>query len=111
MQFRQEGEAKKIKEFLSLVDNHKIDIRHFKHPVLVWAIQDGTVYYSFWEDEILTRFGLDNVDGWDYEEDLLFCPDWIGEPEDEDEDDLDDDDDDLGSLCNLNFDHLKKPNR
>ena len=45
-----------------------------------------------WEEEILERFGLKNVDGWDHTENVAFCPDWMqGEDEDED-DDLDDDD-------------------
>lgn len=99
MQFREEKEKKKIKEFLDLVENHKVDIRHYKHPVLVWASNEGVCYYSFWEEETLVRFGLNNVDGWDYEEDLLFCPDWMTD-EDEDEDfDDEDDDEDLCSFC------------
>ncbi|MDD4310573.1 MAG: hypothetical protein PHO32_09350 [Candidatus Cloacimonetes bacterium] len=102
MQYHQESEPKKIREFLDLVENHKVDIRHYKSPVLVWAVQDGTVYYSFWEADLLMRFGLDNVDGWDFEEDALFCPDWISETEDDENADLDDDDDDdLGLICNL----------
>lgn len=102
MQYRQESELKKIKEFVDLVENHKIDLRHYKSPVLVWGIQEGTVYYSFWEAELLQRFGLDNVDGWDFEEDLLFCPDWVGDTEDDDADfDDDDDDDDLGLICDI----------
>lgn len=111
MQFRQENESKKIKEFLSLVENHKIDIRHFKHPVLVWAVQEGTVYYSFWDEDILERFGIDNVDGWDYEEDLLFCPDWVGDLDNDDFDDLDDDDDDLPIICELHLNRDKKKNQ
>lgn len=109
MQFRQESDSKKIKEFLSLVENHKVDIRHYKNPVLVWAVQDGTTYYSFWDADILMRFGLDNVDGWDYEEDLLFCPDWVADNDEDDFDDLDDDDDDdLGLICNLKIDPKKQ---
>jgi hypothetical protein len=96
MTFRQESDSQKLREFLDLVENSKVEIRRYKHPVLVWAVKDGTVYYSFWEQDILDRFGLANVDGWDYEEDLLFCPDWVGdleeEWEDEEDDDLDDDD-------------------
>ena len=75
MDFRAEKDKKKIKEFLDLVENHKVEIRYFKHPVLVWRNLDGVCHYSFWEEEILDRFGLSNVDGWDYQEDLLFCPD------------------------------------
>lgn len=107
MQYKQESSTKKIKEFLSLVENHKVDIRHYKTPVLVWAIQDGTVYYSFWESDVLERFGIDNVDGWDYEEDQLFCPDWVGDNDDEDDLDDDDDDDDLGLICDLNLKRSK----
>ncbi|PKN74027.1 MAG: hypothetical protein CVU50_00185 [Candidatus Cloacimonetes bacterium HGW-Cloacimonetes-3] len=108
MKFRQENRIKQIKEFIDLVENHKIDLRHYKSPVLVWAIQEGTVYYSFWEEDLLMRFGVENVDGWDYEEDQLFCPDWIADPDDDDDDDLDDDDDDdLGLICNIKFD--RKP--
>ena len=47
-------------------------------------------------DEILERFGLKNVDGWDSTEDLIYCPDWMQDPEeDEDLDDIDLDDDDI----------------
>lgn len=100
MVFKQETEVKKIREFVDLVENHKLELRHYKNPVLVWAVQDGTVYYTIWEEETLGRFGLENVDGWDYEEDLLFCPDWMN-PEDEVEEDDDDDDDDEGLICDL----------
>jgi len=95
MVFKQETNIKKIKEFLDMVENHKIELRRYKHPILVFSVQDGTVYYSFWEEELLDKFGLDNVDGWDYEEDMLFCPDWIADLEDSDLDDFDDDDDDF----------------
>jgi hypothetical protein len=94
MTFRQESDPQKLREFLELVENHKVEIRRYKHPALVWAIKEGTVYYSFWEQDVLERFGIGNVDGWDYEEDLLFCPDWVGDLEEEWEDDLDEDDDD-----------------
>ncbi len=92
MTFQKETNAKKIREFLELVENHKVEIRHYKSPVLVWGVQDGTVYYSFWEEELLDRFGLENVDGWDFEEDQLFCPDWMSDDDDLDDDDDDDDD-------------------
>ena len=100
MTFQQEIDPQKLREFLDMVENHKVEIRRYKHPVLVWAVKEGTVYYSFWEQDILEKFGLDNVDGWDYEEDLLFCPDWVGDTDDMWDDDLDDDDDDedLGNL-------------
>ncbi|HRY84303.1 MAG TPA: hypothetical protein P5533_06685 [Candidatus Cloacimonadota bacterium] len=106
MQFKQVTEIKKIKEFLDLVENHKIELRHFKSPVLVWGVNEGTVYYSFWEEDLLTRFGLENVDGWDYEEDQLFCPDWMTE-EPDDDDDLDDDDDGPICLPKIDFSDLK----
>ncbi len=90
MEFKRQDEIKKIKEFLDMVENHKVELRRYKTPVLVWAVEEGTVYYSFWEHEMLDKFGLENVDGWDYEEDMLFCPDWV----EDDDDDFDDDDDD-----------------
>lgn len=94
MEFRAERDRKKIKEFLDLVENHKLELRHYKYPVLVWGNEDGTCHYSLWEEETLSKFGLENVDGWDYKEDLLFCPDWISDEEDDDlEDDLDSDED------------------
>lgn len=100
MVFKQESTAKRIKEFLDLVENHKLELRHYREPVLVWAVQDGTVYYSMWEHETLSRYGLENVDGWDFEEDQLFCPDWVAD--DEEVDDLyDDDEDDDLPLCDL----------
>ena len=83
-----------------------MDLRRYKNPVLVWGVDDGTVYYSFWEEELLDRFGIDNVDGWDFEEDLLFCPDWMG-PEEDDDDDLDDDDDCPICLPNIDFSKIK----
>ena len=106
MQFQQVTELKKIKEFLDMVENHKIELRHFKQPILVWGVNDGTVYYSFWDEDLLMRFGIDNVDGWDYEEDQLFCPDWMNE-EPDDEDDLDDDDDGPICLPKIDFSDLK----
>jgi hypothetical protein len=101
MEFRKESDVKKIRELLDLSENHKIELRHYKNPVLVWAVADGTAYYTIWENELLERYGLANVDGWDFEEDLLFCPDWM-EDDNEDDDDLDDDDDeDLGLICDF----------
>ena len=91
--FKSESSRKKIKEFIYLIENEKIDLRRFTHPVLVWTIKDQKVGYTVWEEDLLNRFGLENVDGWDYEEDVSFAPDWIF---DEDEDYyLDDDDDDF----------------
>ncbi|HNX37131.1 MAG TPA: hypothetical protein PL124_01885 [Candidatus Cloacimonadota bacterium] len=96
MTFLQETDTKRIREFLDLVENHKVEIRHYKNPVLVWGVQEGTVYYSFWEADLLEKYGLQNVDGWDFEEDQLFCPDWMT---DEDDDDYDLDDDDDAPIC------------
>ncbi|HCM16253.1 MAG: hypothetical protein PHS36_03430 [Candidatus Cloacimonetes bacterium] len=101
MEFRQENDRKKIKEFLDLVENHKIELRYFKNPVLVWANSDGVCHYSFWEEETLQKYGFANVDGWDYEEDLLFCPDWVADDQEEEDFDDDDDDEDLGVFCDL----------
>lgn len=104
MDFRKESDPKKIRELLDLSENHKVELRHYKNPVLVWAVSDGTAYYAIWESELLERFGLASVDGWDFEEDLLFCPDWMGDQEEEDDDDDDDEDideEDLNLICNL----------
>lgn len=109
MEFRKESNIKKIREFLDLSENHKIELRHYSSPVLVWAASEGTAFYTIWENDLLERFGLDNVDGWDFEEDLLFCPDWMSEDEDDDDPDLDDDDDeDLGQICKMKFPPLDK---
>lgn len=101
MTFRQENDPQKLREFLDMVENSKIEIRRYKNPVLVWAIKEGTVYYSFWEQDMLDRFGLANVDGWDYEEDQLFCPDWVDDSDDMLDDDFDDDDDDFSDIEDL----------
>ncbi len=95
MVFKKQDSLKLIKEFLDMVENHKVELRRYRTPVLVYAINDGTVHYSFWESEMLDKFGLENVDGWDFEEDMLFCPDWIADQEDEDDDSFDDDDDEF----------------
>ncbi|MCB5229557.1 MAG: hypothetical protein GX122_05125 [Candidatus Cloacimonetes bacterium] len=105
MEYKQEQNIKKIKEFLDLVENHKIELRHYKTPILVWGEEDGTIYYSFWEASLLEQFGLKNVDGWDFKEDALFCPYWMTEDDDDDlfDDDDDDDDDDLMGICKIVF--------
>ncbi len=110
MEFRQETNIKKIRELLELAENHKVELRHYKNPVLVWAVEDGTAYYTIWEEDLLQRFGLQNVDGWDFEEDLLFCPDWMDLDEDEDDFDDDDDDDDdfMELICEMK---LPKPSK
>ena len=101
MIFKKEDNPEKINEFLNLVENPKVELRHYKKPVLVWAVDEGTVFYSFWEEEMLSRYGLENVDGWDFEEDLLFCPDWIGDAEEEDLDDFDLNDDDIEDISHF----------
>jgi hypothetical protein len=92
--FQKETNLDKIKEFFEL--NDKIyELRKFTKPALVYIIDDDKVKYSLWEEDILDRFGLKNVDGWDATEDLIFCPDWLQHPDefDDDEDiDLDEDD-------------------
>lgn len=86
----------KIREFLDLVENERYDLRKYTKPVLVYMVDENEkVKYSLWEQDMLNRFGLENVDGWDYEEDIVFCPDWVqDEFDDEFDDDWDDDDDD-----------------
>ena len=46
MDFRAEKDKKKIREFLDLVENHKVEIRHYKNPVLVWANLEGVCHYT-----------------------------------------------------------------
>jgi hypothetical protein len=92
---KSENDRKKIREFFNLVENEKYDLLKYTRPVLVYFVDEAKrVKYSLWEETLLERFGLENVDGWDFEEDLLFCPDWVGDDDDEDFD-WDDDDDDF----------------
>lgn len=91
--FKSDSNREKIREFLYLIENEKIDLRRFTHPVLVWAVKDQRVCYTVWEEDLLHRFGLENVDGRDYDEDISFAPDWI--LDDDDDDLLFDDDDDF----------------
>ena len=72
-----ETDRKRIFEFLDLLGNESYDLRRYSRPVLVYIVQDDIIYYSLWEEEILHRFGLKNVDGWDYKDEALFCPDWV----------------------------------
>jgi len=89
-----EKDRKKIREFFELVENEKYDLRRYSVPVLVYMVDENKrVKYSLWELDLLNRFGLENVDGWDYEEDSSFCPDWVMDDDDEDFDDDDDEDD------------------
>ena len=87
-----EDNKNRIKEFFELNDKIYM-LRKFRKPVLVYDIVDDKIRYSLWEADLLERFGLKNVDGWDYQESVFFCPDWIQNPNEDD--DLDDDDDDL----------------
>ncbi len=91
----------KIREFFDLLEDEHYDLRKFSHPVLVYKVDGDKIYYSLWEESLLSRFGLENVDGWDYSEDVLFCPDWV--QDDLDEDDFDDVDDEP-----LNIEDIKK---
>ncbi|MCD4828708.1 MAG: hypothetical protein K8R90_04660 [Candidatus Cloacimonetes bacterium] len=88
-----EKKRERIREFFDLIECEHYELRKFSHPALVFKVDDEKVYYSLWEEDLLNRFGLENVDGWDYTEDILFCPDWIRG--DDDGDDLDDDDEPL----------------
>ena len=91
-----EHDKKKIREFLDLLDNDKYDLRRYSKPALVYLVdEDKRIKYSLWEKDMLERFGLDNVEGWDYEDDLAFCPDWVIDAEEDDDDDFDDEDDDF----------------
>ena len=97
-----EKDKNRIKEFfeLSSVD---FSLRQYHKPILVYEVTDDKVRYSLWEEEILNRYGLKNVDGWDKTENIAFCPDWMRDEEEDDLEDIDlDDDDDLdlkGILC------------
>ncbi len=91
-----ETDRARIREFLDLLGNERYELRKYHKPVLVYKVDDKTVYYSIWEEDLLTRFGLENVDGYDYKEDTIFCPDWvIGIERDELIAELDDDEDEL----------------
>ena len=72
-----ETDRGRIREFLDLLGEERYDLRKYNKPVLVYKVEDETIYYSMWEEDLLNRFGLKNVDGWDYKEDTIFCPDWI----------------------------------
>lgn len=97
-----EKDRERIREFFDLIESEHYDLRKFGRPVLVFKVHDDRVYYSLWEETLLERYGLENVDGWDYEEDVLFCPDWMtgNDPLDDADDDEDDEE--------LNLKDLKK---
>lgn len=81
-----EDNKNRIREFFDLTDQSR-KLRYYHNPVLVYQIFEDKVRYSLWEAELLNRFGLQNVDGWDYTEELIYCPDWMHP----DNDDLDED--------------------
>ncbi|MCF7794195.1 MAG: hypothetical protein K9M95_04255 [Candidatus Cloacimonetes bacterium] len=90
-----EKDKNRIKEFFELSDNDH-SLRKYHKPVLVYEVAGDKVRYSLWEEEILQRYGLKNVDGWDKTENIAFCPDWMRGEDDEDLEDIDlDDDEDL----------------
>ena len=89
---RKETDKERIKEFYDLVENPFI-LRKYHKPVLVYDIEGDKIRYSLWEEELLNRFGLKNVDGWDATEDLIFCPDWMRDDMDDEGEDINDDDD------------------
>lgn len=87
-------DRKLIKEFFELIGN-PFSLRKYSNPVLVYDIFNDDVRYSVWEEDMLDRFGLENVDGWDKKENSMFCPDWmIDDGEEEDDDDFLDDEED-----------------
>lgn len=83
-----EKDKKRIWEFFELSDTD-FNLRKYRKPVLVYKVDGDKIRYSLWEEELLERFGLKNVDGWDASEDLIYCPDWM---RDDIDDDIDDDD-------------------
>lgn len=96
----------RIREFFDLCNND-FNLRKYHEPVLVYDLKDDKIRYSLWEDELLQRFGLANVDGWDKTENMAFCPDWMLD-EDEDDVEFEDDDDDLDSfLKDLDLDDIE----
>ena len=91
---KMEKDKKKIREFLDLIENEKYELRKYTLPVLVYFVDENKkVKYSLWEHDLLIRYGLENVDGWDYEEDISFCPDWVEGGDDDEMWDDDEDDD------------------
>jgi len=89
-----EKDKKRILEFFELSDKN-FNLRKYTKPILVYTVEDDLVKYSIFEEEILERYGLENVDGYDYTENVAFCPDWMQGEEDDDFDDIDLDDDDF----------------
>ena len=89
-----EKDRKKMREFLNLVDNSHYDFHKFSRPILVFEMKEKTVQYTLWEEDLFEQLGIDNVVGYDYEEDSLYVPDWALDYDEFDDDDFDDDDDD-----------------
>ncbi len=95
MEMLAERNKERIKEFFELSETD-FNLRKFHKPVLVYAIDGDKVRFSLWEEEMLEKFGLENVDGWDRTEELIFCPDWMqGNEDDEDLEDIKLEDDDF----------------
>ena len=75
-------------QFLNTNDEMRLrefDITNFRTK---GDIFEDEIRYSIWEEDMLDRFGLEHVDGWDKKENAMFCPDWMiddGEEEDDDE--------------------------
>ena len=90
-----EKDKNRIKEFFEL-SGMDFNLRKYHKPILVYEVADDKVRYSLWEEEILDRYGLKNVDGWDKTENVAFCPDWMqGEEDDDDLESIDLDEDDV----------------
>lgn len=105
-----EKDKQKIKEFFELTVTD-YTLRKYHKPVLVYEVVGDKVHYSLWEEEILERYGLKNVDGWDKTENIAFCPDWMRNDVEEEEEELEDidlDEDDVNEVKKyLNMDDLE----
>jgi hypothetical protein len=96
-----EKDKNRIKEFFEL-SGMDFNFGKYHKPILVYEVADDKVRYSLWEEEILDRYGLKNVDGWDKTENVAFCPDWMqGEDEEDNLDDIDLDEEDLKIGINI----------
>jgi glutathionyl-hydroquinone reductase len=89
-----ERDKRRILEFFELSDKN-YNLRKYTKPVLVYTVEDDLVKYSIFEEDILNRYGLENVDGYDHTENVAFCPDWMRDDIDDFDDDIDLDDDEL----------------
>jgi len=87
-----ETKRKRIMEFLQLIEKN-VHFERFLKPVLTYSFDDDLVYFSIWEEDILEKFGFENIYGHDFKESIFFCPDWMtNQKETLEDDDLDDDD-------------------